>query len=308
MIKKVLNNLKSYFEVSNFERRGVYSLLFILLLFASFYWYKNNYQYQEIAVNEEAKRAFAQQIQNSFSSNYPTRPSRVNDSQETGKGSKLMSFNPNKDTYNELVAKGLKPNIAQNIVNYRTKGGYFKKREDLAKLYVISSEYFIRIEPFIIINPPEEQHIVSTEKQGIQTKEVTNKPLHIELNTATIDELIKLKGIGKYYAGKIKRDVEWKGGYYTIDQLYDIKDIPKETIDDILTNVSANPQYIKRIPLNSADFETLRKHPYLKYKEAEAIINYREQHGKFRSLDELKKIHLLKGKDFNQLLPYLDLN
>ena len=307
MIKKVFDNLKSYFEISNFERRGVYSLLFILLLFASFYWLKNNYSFTNDEVDEEAKQAFALQIKKGFGERKFSPKSKIEKKIESKYNEKLTYFNPNADSYEVLVSKGIEPKVAKNIVNYRSKGGEYRSPKDVARLYAISELYFNRIKPYIEIEN-EAAPINNSVKQLANSEIIKQEMLNIELNTATVEELIKLKGVGNYYANKIKRDIEWKGGYYSKNQLYAIKDLPQETVDNILNFVNVNPDKIKRIHLNSADFETLRRHPFLKYKEAQSIINYREQHGQFISLEQLKKIHLLKDKDFSQILPYLDLN
>jgi competence protein ComEA len=309
LIKEVLNNLKSYFEISNFERRGVYSLLFIVTLFAFFYWFKNNYSLPEENDNLAAKLAFAEQAKNSFGEkpNYQKRDYTPQSDKRSEVS--LSFFNPNKDSYEELVTKGVNARVARNIVNFRSKGGMFKDVASLSKLYTISPEYYTQLKPFVQIDD------VPDAKQGdkinVATKENPQTPLSIiilDINSATTEDLMKLKGIGKYYAGKIARDVNWKGGYYSLSQLYNIQDIPKETIDNIIAFLKVDATKIVKIKLNTADFAALRKHPYLTYKEVQAIINYREQHGGFQSFTELQKIHLLKTKDFNQVLPYLDLN
>ncbi len=309
MIKEVLDNLRSYFEISNFERRGVYSLLFIITLFTIFYWFKNNYSFPEENDNLAAKLAFAEQAKNSFGEKPNYQKKDYTPQSDKRSEVSLSFFNPNKDSYDELVSKGVNAPVARNIVNFRSKGGNFKDAASLAKLYAISPEYYTQLKPFVQIDDVPEAK--QGNKNSAATKENPPTPKLItilDINSATTEDLMELKGIGKYYAGKIIRDVNWKGGYYSLSQLYNVKDIPKETIDNVIAFLKVDATKIVKIKLNTADFAALRKHPYLTYKEVQAIINYREQHGDYQSFTDLKKIHLLKTKDFNQVLPYLDLN
>lgn len=307
MINDFLNKLKSYFEISNFERRGVYSLLFILALFALYGWVKSNYTFSEASVDVAARNAFANQVRQSFTEKTSRNQSYDLDIDKREK-LPLKSFNPNGDSYDMLVLKGVEPKVARTIVNYRNKGGKFTSKESLRKIYSISDEYYQELSPYIMIVNTATFENNTEEFAKVDVGRTPEKQVIIELNSTTVEELMLLKGIGKYYAGKIARDVEWKGGYYTVDQLYYIQDIPKETVDEIKPYVWVDQKKIIKIHLNTADFAQLRKHPFLSYKETQAILNYRDQHGPFKDLEELKKLHLLRDKDFSQLLPYLDLN
>ena len=59
------------------------------------------------------------------------------------------------------------------------------------------------------------------------------------------------------------------------------------------------------IDLNSADINVLAKKPYLKTKLAKVIIAYRDQHGPFKAIDDLKKIYALDAGTLEKVRPYL---
>ena len=52
-------------------------------------------------------------------------------------------------------------------------------------------------------------------------------------------------------------------------------------------------------------FEALKNHPYLKYKQINAIIQYRKQHGNYSGIADLKKVLILSPQTIEQLTPYL---
>ncbi len=60
-----------------------------------------------------------------------------------------------------------------------------------------------------------------------------------------------------------------------------------------------------RINVNTADYKELLKHPYIDPNLAKAIVNYREQHGKYKKIEDIKKIQILKEEIYIKLSAYL---
>ena len=65
-----------------------------------------------------------------------------------------------------------------------------------------------------------------------------------------------------------------------------------------------NPQ-LRKININTADAATLKVNPYIKWNVANAIVQYRLQHGNYSSLDDLKKIVLIDEQLSGKIRPYL---
>ena len=51
--------------------------------------------------------------------------------------------------------------------------------------------------------------------------------------------------------------------------------------------------------------ETFRKHPYIDYKEAKMIVNFKNQHGDFSSVKDIQKIKPISPEIFRKIAPYL---
>ena len=62
---------------------------------------------------------------------------------------------------------------------------------------------------------------------------------------------------------------------------------------------------IKKLPINAATFDELRHHPYLTFKQINALIQYRKQHGFYASADDLRKVLLLNEEIIRKIEPYL---
>ncbi|MFL5739197.1 MAG: ComEA family DNA-binding protein, partial [Flavisolibacter sp.] len=64
---------------------------------------------------------------------------------------------------------------------------------------------------------------------------------------------------------------------------------------------------LRKIHINTATPDELKAHPYIRWKLAASIVAYRNQHGPFQSLEELKNIILLDEATYQKILPYLEL-
>ena len=66
-------------------------------------------------------------------------------------------------------------------------------------------------------------------------------------------------------------------------------------------------QNIVKIKINSATKEELSKHPYISWKLAQVIINYRFQHGPFQTVNEIKSTDLVNDELYLKIVNYIEL-
>jgi DNA uptake protein ComE-like DNA-binding protein len=117
--------------------------------------------------------------------------------------------------------------------------------------------------------------------------------------------LVRLKGIGPSFAKRIIKYRELLGGYISKSQVLEVygmdsaRFIPIEIMMEVDTTVRS------KMNLNSVDAKELMRHPYLDKNQAVAIVNYRQQHGPFKAITDLQKIHLVKGETYRKIAPYL---
>lgn len=62
---------------------------------------------------------------------------------------------------------------------------------------------------------------------------------------------------------------------------------------------------IKQINLNSATLDELKSHPYIKYAIANAIVQYRTEHGQFKAVADLQKLGAVDELLLRKIAPYL---
>ena len=62
---------------------------------------------------------------------------------------------------------------------------------------------------------------------------------------------------------------------------------------------------VKKININTALLDEMKTHPYIRYSLADAIIQYRTQHGNFLSVADLKKIITMTDDVYKKVEPYV---
>ena len=81
--------------------------------------------------------------------------------------------------------------------------------------------------------------------------------------------------------------------------------LPPELIDEKKDQFFLGDEAIKTININEVDIKTFIKHPYVNYNMALRIVNFREVHGLFKSVDEIKTNDLVTDEDYSKLVNYL---
>ena len=209
-------------------------------------------------------------------------------------------FNPNK--YNSIDWQGLGLSKKQSdvVVSFSKRG--LKSNEDLKKIYVLPNELFLLIKDSTIY--PIEN--ISTKKEPDVVKNKLKKVI-VELNNASSDELIKIKGIGPYFSNKIIDYRDRLGGYIYKEQLLEIWKMDAEKYLRIEPFISVNNKSIRFLKINQIEFDDLKKHPYLNWNQANSIIKMRNQKGAYQKIDEIKESVLITEECFEKIKPYLSL-
>ena len=174
----------------------------------------------------------------------------------------------------------------------------------MKKIWGLSPSKVNQLIPFVNI-----MSLAKTEYEKKESFHFTQKNSNkiINVNTADSSLLECLPGIGPALAGRIIKYRNKLGGFYNREQLKEVWGLPDTVFQKISEKVVVS-ENVKKINVNTADFLILKSHPYIGYKLANSIINYRNQHGIFKTLDDIQKIVLIDEKIFNQLSHYLITN
>lgn len=211
----------------------------------------------------------------------------------------LFPFDPNTATVAELTALGVSKFVANRIEQYRTKGGKFRVKSDLAKMYGLDSSVYRTLVPYIDL--PEKLITETKADFPITSKRI----VEYDLNKADTVDLKSVKGIGPVLAGRIIKYRQSLGGFVDEDQLKEVFGLDSVVIKE-LTAFHITQEFIpEKIKINQTSEEELDKHPYVSLKQAKAIVTYRMQHGKFTSITDLSQVKLLNDDLIRKIAPYI---
>lgn len=124
-----------------------------------------------------------------------------------------------------------------------------------------------------------------------------------DLNAADSLLLTGLPGIGPWTAHRILQYRNSLGGFVSQDQLLEIEGLPDSLLQWFIV---ADTVSVTRIKVNSAGVSELRRHPYLNFYQARAIVELRRDRGKVQGPGQLSLLEEFTERDLERLEPYLD--
>lgn len=228
---------------------------------------------------------------------------KYNPENTTGIKPSLFQFDPNildEDGWKRL---GLNSRVISTIIRYRSKGGHFYKVEDLKKIWGLPEDFYNRVKDYIVL---PEQKKNNSDTTHFSHSVTIKKPSVVLINDADTSAYISLPGIGSKLAQRIIAFREKLGGFYSVDQIGEIYGLQDSIFQKIKPYLHASGS-VKKFKINSVTRDELKLHPYFKWNLANAIVSYREQHGNYNSLEEMKSISLIDLKTFEKIVHYLEL-
>lgn len=267
-----------------------------------------------------------------------------------------FAFDPNTADSTTLLRLGLTRQQVRNIYRYRASGGVFHRPEEFKKLYGLTVGQWHHLEPLIHIgedfrylaetegayNPERDSHPRSSMVQMTYSDSTRKKAFagsdrqvyrdttlyprklqageKVNLNTADTTALKSIPGIGSYYAQRIVQYREKLGGFSSLSQLNEIKNLPLGveaylSLDEVVAHgagangpsASVNvSKGIRKLRINHSTFREINNHPYINYYQTTVILNHIRLFGPIRSFQDLSTYEEFTPADFQRLEPYID--
>lgn len=304
--------IRDYLTFSRKDRIGIFvlvSLIAITLLAPLAFPYLKKERKPDTAKTQETIRQLREIFKDT--SDIKTANATTDDISTVPEEIQLFYFDPNTTSLEQWLQLGVHKNVAVTIQKYLSKGGIFRKPEDLKKIYTLPKEDADRLIPYVRIKidggTPSALVKYNTPEPGSnENKSYSKKHFEIiDINKADTTAFIKLPGIGSKLAQRIVTFREKLGGFCSVEQVGETRFLPDSVFQKIRPLLSLKTMDTKKIDINAAGINELRSHPYIDYNVANAIIQFRNQYGPYKSLDDLKKIHIIDDILFGKIQPYL---
>ncbi|WP_291722868.1 helix-hairpin-helix domain-containing protein [Bernardetia sp.] len=255
----------------------------------------------------------------------------------------IRPFDPNKLSVAQWQAIGVKPWVAKRVVNAVNKKYVFLQKNDLEKFNGFPKEEYERLKEYIDLpdtvdkkeyyrqkydnkkyasydkNKYEKKDYKKYDNKGKENNYTSNyekkeykkyTPKVIEkfdLNTADTATLKQIRGIGEKTSLWIVSNRNKLGGFHSIEQTKEISILSDKAFEELKKYAFISPSFkVKKININTADYETLKKHSYISWKAASTLLKYKKQHGNYKSLDDIRKSRAIKEEQLQKLIPYLE--
>ena len=311
MLHNFFHWIRSFLSLNRSEQRGIFILIIIITAAGLFNLFlpkiiKTDHQFRADIFKKEIS-SFVTAQQNAEDSVHIEKLQNEGQLNEELALQKLhpFIFNPN-GLPEELWAKlGLTQKQIKTIKNFEAKGGRFRKKEDLGKIYCISEAEYKLLEPYIVI--PQELKTVATQTRNKpEIKKV--RYLVTEINSADSSVLVHSLNIPPWIASRTIRYRNLLGGFTVPEQLKEVYGFNVHTYDKIKSYIRVDTSAVRKININKADFKTILKHPYISYDITKKIVNYRNKNGAFKSTEELTDQEILSPSLYIKLKPYLSID
>ena len=290
------NTLKSYFKYTSSQRKGIFLLLFLIIVFQLVYFFGDFKWLQTIENNKEKQQWLSLQ-------------SQIDEAKQEKQDDtpKIYPFNPNFITDFKGYKLGMSTQEIDRLIEFRKTNKYVNSAQEFQAVTKVSDSLLNSISPFFkfpdwVTNKKE---FKSFSKQNFDKK---GKTVVLDINQATKEDLKKVYGIGDGLSDRILKEKEKLGGFVTMNQMNDVWGLSPEVI------VKLNEQFkiatlpnIKKININSASIKELMQFPYFsKYQLAKSIVTYRSMNGEIKNIEDLTKIKDFPVEKANIIVLYLE--
>ncbi len=183
----------------------------------------------------------------------------------------------------------LSPRQAAVLVKWRNISG-IHNIEELRACYVVSDSVASALEKYAIFTSREEQ----TKESG-----------PVDINKADSATLRSVYGIGEKSVVAIIEYRKRLGGFYSANQLSELKVVTESNFEKILQQISCDSCDISKIDVNFATAKKLIEHPYFTRKALRRLLKVRELKGGWSTTEEMIKDDIFTPEEGARVRPYL---
>lgn len=286
--------IKSYFQFSKGQRRGVLSLLLLILIIQLSYFYWST---RKITLESTSDKSWlAMQA--------------VIDSLKMSQSSSVINkypFNPNFISDFKGYQLGMSLDEINRLSEFRKQNKFVNSAKEFQQVTGVSDSLLSVISPYFKfpswVNQSKKAFSSYTKNTNVNKISIIRK----DINEATQDDLIKIYGIGPALSERILKQKDILGGFVSMEQMESIWGLSPEVIENLIKNfqVTTIPT-VNKIDVNNLSVKELAKFPYFNYTIAKEIVTYRSMNNGIHSIEDLTKIKGMPNEKIKIIALYLE--
>lgn len=321
---------KNYFYFTRKEKTGLSVFFVILVLVFAFNYFTSRREaaglsprlVQHDSIGKEGKSVLdGTDASDETSNRWENNPGKRTYSQKE-RTYILFEFDPNTADSLTLSRLGLRSYVVRNLIKYRNKGGRFRKKDDLARIYGLNEADYKQLEPYIAIKDspqgtPSKIQIATKEqpepayedpkevRRSVSVRQEKYLPgTLVDINRADTAEFKKIPQIGSVYARRMVKYRELLGGYCRKEQLLEVYGMDRALYESVLPWLSLENAEVERLSVNSLSLVRLKAHPYIDFYQAKAIVELRKKK-RLTGIEDLSLLEEFSPDDMLRMEPYL---
>lgn len=270
-----------FFRFTKDQQKGIMALFLMILIVQAVYFTITSIDFtseKEKSVQEKEWLAYQDEI---------------NVLKAKGLKDTIYPFNPNYITDYKGYLLGLTTKQIDLLHAYRKSGRYINTASDFQKVTKVHDTLLVKLSPYFKFGHVSTHKTIGAAKPNsiVADAKTEDNGTLIDINEALEEDLVKVYGIGPYYAKAILKRRSVLGGFVSMDQMDDFTEFSTEAKAGLRKRFGiTNIPEIDKINVNTASLLQLSRFPYFNRDIAKSIITERSMAGKLTKIDDLLKI------------------
>ncbi len=225
---------------------------------------------------------------------------------ESARIREIKPFNPNYISDFKGYMLGMTPAEIDSLHSFRNKGKFIQTVGEFQLITGVSDSLLATMAPYFKF--PRKITFQSKTNRARPSKSKGLVRERLDLNLASANELMKIKGIGEVLSARIVKFRDALGGFLLAEQLYDVYGLDESVANRVMEHyaVLTKPR-IKPIDINLASEQEIASVIYINRTLARRIVAYRISNGPIEDWDELTKIEDFPVDQIDRIKLYLTL-
>ena len=220
---------------------------------------------------------------------------------------KIYPYNPNFITDYKGYKLGMTVEQLDRLFAFRKENKYVNSAKEFQEVTKVSDSLLKEMAVYFKFPDWVNQKREYSSKYTPFAKKEKEVIVVKDINHATAEDLIKIRGIGEAISARILKDREKNGAFATMEQMQFIWGLSPEVIDYLNQYFKViDASGVKKININTATLKELSAFPFFNYGLAREILIYRSMNTKIKDSEDLTKIKGFPIEKVNVIALYLE--